>query len=70
VPDERHGEILLAVVETRGSVSAVDLSDHVRERLADFKVPARFDFVPELPRDPNGKVLKRLLRDSAIDPRP
>jgi len=70
VPDERHGEVLLAVVESRGAVTDVDLSDHVRERLADFKVPARFDFVPELPRDPNGKVLKRLLRDSAIDPHP
>jgi acyl-CoA synthetase (AMP-forming)/AMP-acid ligase II len=64
IPDERHGEILVAVVETRAPVSDIELSQHTRERLADFKVPARFDFVPELPRDPNGKVLKRLLRNS------
>jgi len=69
VPDERHGEILVAVVETRAPVSDVELSQHTRDRLADFKVPTRFDFVPELPRDPNGKVLKRLLRDSSLDRR-
>jgi acyl-coenzyme A synthetase/AMP-(fatty) acid ligase len=38
------------------------LADHVRERLADFKCPERFELIDELPRDPNGKVLKRLLR--------
>jgi len=64
LPDERHGEVLVAVVESRNTVSDVELSDHVRERLADFKVPTHFDFVDELPRDPNGKVLKRLLRNS------
>lgn len=66
VPEERHGEILAAVVETRAPVTAEELAQHVRDRLADFKVPARFTFVDELPRDPNGKVLKRLLRASAL----
>jgi acyl-CoA synthetase (AMP-forming)/AMP-acid ligase II len=60
--DERHGEEIVAVVETREPVSADDLAAHVRGRLADFKCPARFELVDELPRDPNGKVLKRLLR--------
>jgi long-chain acyl-CoA synthetase len=62
VPDERHGESIVAVVEAREPVSADDLASHVRARLADFKCPARFELVDELPRDPNGKVLKRLLR--------
>ena len=66
VPDERHGEILVAVVETRAPVTEDELAQHVRDRLADFKVPARFTFVDELPRDPNGKVMKRLLRASAL----
>jgi long-chain acyl-CoA synthetase len=66
LPDDRHGEILAAVVETRSPVTEDELAQHVRERLADFKVPARFTFVDELPRDPNGKVMKRLLRASAL----
>ncbi|MEY2434632.1 MAG: long-chain acyl-CoA synthetase [Acidimicrobiaceae bacterium] len=64
VPDERHGEILKAVVETRSLVTEDELAAHVRSKLADFKCPARFTFVDELPRDPNGKILKRLLRNS------
>jgi long-chain acyl-CoA synthetase len=64
IPDERHGEIIAAVVETRAPVTEADLQEHVRAKLADFKVPARVTFVDELPRDPNGKILKRLLRDS------
>jgi long-chain acyl-CoA synthetase len=64
VADERHGEILVAVVETRAATTADELAAHVRVSLADFKCPQQFTFVHELPRDPNGKVLKRLLRES------
>jgi long-chain acyl-CoA synthetase len=64
VPDERHGEVLHAVVETRAPATEDDLAAHVRSKLADFKCPAKFTFVDELPRDPNGKILKRLLRSS------
>ncbi|MEY2452502.1 MAG: long-chain acyl-CoA synthetase [Acidimicrobiaceae bacterium] len=67
VPDERHGEVLHAVVETRSPATEDELAAHVRSKLADFKCPARFTFVDELPRDPNGKILKRLLRNSHSD---
>ncbi len=63
VPDERLGEQLMAVVETRTEVTADELRDYCREHLADFKVPAKIELVDELPRQPNGKVLKRLLRE-------
>jgi len=63
VPDERLGEQLMAVVEVREPVAPDALRDFCRERLADFKVPARFELVDELPRQPNGKVLKRVLRE-------
>ncbi len=63
VPDERLGEQLHAVVEARAAVTEDELRDHCRAHLADFKVPASFELVDELPRQPNGKVLKRLLRD-------
>jgi long-chain acyl-CoA synthetase len=63
VPDERLGEQLHAVVEARTAVTPDDLRAHCVEHLADFKVPATFELVDELPRQPNGKVLKRVLRD-------
>jgi acyl-CoA synthetase (AMP-forming)/AMP-acid ligase II len=65
VPDERLGERLHAVVETRAPVSGDDLAAWCRARLADYKVPASWDMVAELPRHPNGKVLKRVLREQA-----
>ncbi len=65
IPDERDGEHLKAVVETRSPLSSEELGNHVRSRLADYKVPHIWEFTDELPRDPNGKVLKRLLRAAA-----
>jgi len=63
VPDTRLGEQLLAVVETREPVTPDALRAWCREHLADFKVPATIELVDELPRQPNGKVLKRRLRE-------
>ena len=68
VEDERHGEVIIAVVEARSPVTADDLAGHVRANLADFKCPEQFTFVDELPRDPNGKMLKRLLREASKSP--
>jgi long-chain acyl-CoA synthetase len=63
VPDERLGERIKAMVETRRPLSAEEVRAHVRDRLADFKVPDLVEFVDRLPRDPNGKVQKRRLRE-------
>jgi long-chain acyl-CoA synthetase len=63
VPDERLGEQLHAVVEARTAVDVDELRAHCVAHLADFKVPTTFELVDELPRQPNGKVLKRVLRD-------
>jgi len=68
IEDDRRGEVIVAVVEARSPVSADELAAHVRSNLADFKCPERFTFVDELPRDPNGKVLKRLLRETSKSP--
>ena len=65
VPDDRDGEHPVAVVEVRTTVGVDELDRWCRERLDPYKVPTRIDLVDELPRDPNGKVLKRLLRDEA-----
>jgi len=70
VPDDRLGEQLMAVVEARDAVTPAELRDFCRARLADFKVPARFELVDQLPRQPNGKVLKRVLREQHWTDRP
>jgi long-chain acyl-CoA synthetase len=62
IPDERDGERLMALVQLRRPVAVDDLDAHVRARLASYKVPHVWEVVDELPRDQNGKVLKRLLR--------
>jgi long-chain acyl-CoA synthetase len=68
VPDDDWGEHVKAVVELAPGVAAGrELADELvafcKERLAGFKCPRSVDFVAELPRDPNGKLYKRKLRD-------
>ncbi|NQZ98019.1 MAG: long-chain-fatty-acid--CoA ligase [Myxococcales bacterium] len=65
VPSERFGEEVKAVIVLEGerSVSAEDLMAFCGERLAGYKRPRTVDFVDELPRNANGKVLKRVLRE-------
>jgi O-succinylbenzoate-CoA ligase len=66
-PDPRWGEVPVAFVALRAAtVDAVALQQFCRERLATFKVPKRIYFVDELPRNPSGKVLKRVLRDRVL----
>jgi acyl-CoA synthetase (AMP-forming)/AMP-acid ligase II len=59
------GHIVQAVVELRAGATAD--ADVILERLsvhlADFKRPRSIEFVDELPREPNGKVLKRKLQE-------
>ncbi|MBA3304045.1 MAG: AMP-binding protein, partial [Acidimicrobiia bacterium] len=64
IPDPRHGEAVTAVVEVRGPVEPEALQAHCRARLADFKCPEIVELVATLPRDPNGKVMKRHLREA------
>ena len=40
-----------------------ELQDFLAGRLAKYKLPRTIDYVAELPRDPNGKLYKRRLRD-------
>lgn len=64
VPDEDLGQRLRAFVVTRAdhSLTETHVRDHVRSHLARYKVPKSVTFLPELPRNPTGKVLKRVLR--------
>jgi acyl-CoA synthetase (AMP-forming)/AMP-acid ligase II len=65
VPDERWGEVPKAVVVLKQGAILADpneLVDWCRDQLAAFKCPKTVDVVAELPRNPTGKILKRLLR--------
>jgi acyl-CoA synthetase (AMP-forming)/AMP-acid ligase II len=44
-------------------LSSEDVLAFCRERLANYKVPRRVEFRGELPRNPSGKVLKRVLKE-------
>jgi long-chain acyl-CoA synthetase len=66
VPDERWGEVLLAVVQRRVGATLDDdgVVGWVRDQLADYKRPRIVEFVDAVPRDPNGKVRKPKLREA------
>jgi len=68
IPDEDWGEQVKAVIEPAEGVApgpalADELVAFCREQLAKYKCPKSIDFVAEMPRDPNGKLYKRKLRD-------
>ena len=44
-------------------VTAEDILAHARERLAGFKCPKTVEIIEEIPRNPTGKILKRILRE-------
>jgi fatty-acyl-CoA synthase len=68
VPDPEMGEAVKAVVEASDPEAAgadleAELLAFCRAELAAYKCPRSVDFVDGLPRDPNGKLMKRLLRE-------
>ncbi|MBO3747421.1 long-chain-fatty-acid--CoA ligase [Streptosporangiaceae bacterium NEAU-GS5] len=65
VPDARWGEAVHAFVVPRpGAVlTASDLATHLRGRIAAYKAPVKYVFITALPRNPSGKVLRRVLRE-------
>ncbi|MFE9320751.1 class I adenylate-forming enzyme family protein [Nocardia sp. NPDC052278] len=66
VPDRRLGETIKAYIvaaETEPDPEA--LRAYTRARLAGFKVPAAWEFISDMPRNPNGKILRRVLAERA-----
>jgi long-chain acyl-CoA synthetase len=65
VPHESHGEEVKAIVALTPDAKATpdDLKAFCKERLAAYKYPRLVEIVPELPKGPTGKILKRELRD-------
>jgi long-chain acyl-CoA synthetase len=68
IPHEEWGEEIKAVVEPApdarpGPELTAELLEFLADRVARFKLPRTIDYVDRLPRDPNGKLYKRKLRD-------
>jgi long-chain acyl-CoA synthetase len=64
IPDGADGEAVVAAVATRAPVDAAELTARVGERLASYKRVSRVVFVPDIPRLPSGKVLRRVLKET------
>lgn len=64
-PDERRGERIQAfvVAEPGFTLQFEDLDRFLIQRLARFKVPAEYEFIDTIPRNPSGKILRRELRE-------
>ncbi|BET45178.1 long-chain-fatty-acid--CoA ligase [Streptomyces tendae] len=66
VSDPRWGEVVRAAVVCRADVARPterELMVFLRGRIADYKIPGGYVFLQSLPRNPTGKVLRRVLRE-------
>ncbi|MET9925930.1 MULTISPECIES: acyl-CoA synthetase [unclassified Streptomyces] len=68
IPHADRGEEVKAVVEPAegyeaGDALAAEILAHCEQRLAGYKRPRSLDFIAAMPRDPNGKLYKRRLRE-------
>lgn len=66
VPDQARGEVVhgFVVIRAGHTTTEAELRTFCRERLAPYKVPARIEFRPDLPKTMVGKVLRRALTRS------
>ena len=67
VPDARKGEQPMAFVAAADGVTLEEkaLLQFIKQKLADYKVPKKVQFMPALPRNATGKILKTQLRETA-----
>ncbi|MBD0746804.1 class I adenylate-forming enzyme family protein [Streptomyces sp. CBMA152] len=62
VPDEDFGEVPLAYVVAEEGTGTVELQKYLAQHLAAYKRPRRIEFIDQVPRNPAGKIIKKLLR--------
>ncbi|MDH6128354.1 condensation domain-containing protein [Kitasatospora sp. GP82] len=67
VPVDGGGDLLVAVVVPAGEPDAERLRAYCRERLAEHKVPSRFEFADDLPRTALGKIRRAELASRLAD---
>jgi long-chain acyl-CoA synthetase len=60
--DAEWGEVVVAHVVTDGELPEAELDRHCLDRIARFKRPKRYHFHAQLPKNANGKIVKRALK--------
>jgi acyl-CoA synthetase (AMP-forming)/AMP-acid ligase II len=65
VPDDKWGEAIKAVVVLKKGQSATEeeLINHCKTLLSSYKKPQSVDFLSELPKNPNGKIARRTVKE-------
>ncbi len=65
IPDEQWGESLKAfiVLKPGCEATAQEIIEYCKETLAHYKKPKIVEFISEMPRNPSGKLMKKLLRE-------
>ncbi|MBD1903921.1 long-chain fatty acid--CoA ligase [Funiculus sociatus GB2-A5] len=72
LPDALKGEIVKAniVLKAGHAITEEQIIEFCSERMAAYKIPRVVKFVDSIPKNPTGKVLKRLLREEEMSPSP
>ena len=65
IPDKKWGEVGHAVIckKSGSTLTEEELVAFLQNKLARFKIPKTYSFTESLPRNPSGKILKRVLRE-------
>jgi long-chain acyl-CoA synthetase len=65
IPDEKWGETVKAVISLRKGMTATEeeIIEHCKANLASYKKPTSVDFIDDIPKNPNGKILKKVLKE-------
>lgn len=66
IKDAARGEVPKAYIRVKDGeeITTQELIDFCKQRMASYKVPRNIEFLPELPKSPTGKILKRELRET------
>ena len=67
-PDAQRGEVVKAFIILRPGYAASDalvkeIQQHVQKTTAPYKYPRKIEFVQSLPKNPSGKLMRRVLRN-------
>jgi len=64
MPDEKRGEVAAAFIifKKEQHLTENEITAFLAEKIAYYKIPKKFIFVEEFPRNQSGKVLKRILK--------